>query len=188
MLKSKSEIKSAPTGELVETYNSLTGKSIKKFSSRDAGEKQTAAAFDAKAKTGDSKGSGETEKPASKPTKGQKPDVSPAGKPKSAAKAVPVAAKPVPSLAEQALKPVKPVTAKTGAERGASVKASWDDKSVREARATKNHVKVDGVEYRSVYQAFEKLNLPLGKVIKFRGELKAAGTLKFGDYTFAIVE
>lgn len=41
MIKS-SELKTAPTGELVKTYNELTGKSIKKFSSRASGEKQLA--------------------------------------------------------------------------------------------------------------------------------------------------
>lgn len=42
----KNQIATATTAELVAAYNALTGKNIKKFSSRAAGEKQVAAAFD----------------------------------------------------------------------------------------------------------------------------------------------
>lgn len=40
-------------------------------------------------------------------------------------------------------------------------------------------VMVEGTEYRSVKQAFEELKLPLGRHIKFRMKLKAAGKLDF---------
>ncbi len=43
----------------------------------------------------------------------------------------------------------------------------------------KSAVMVDGTEYRSVKQAFEKLKLPLGRHIKFRMKLKKAGKLDF---------
>lgn len=52
-------------------------------------------------------------------------------------------------------------------------------------------VKADGTEYRSVKQAFEKLKLPLGRHIRFRMALKAAGKLAFehGDkkINFAVI-
>ena len=51
MIKS-SEIKTAPTGELVKAYNELSGKSIKKFSSRAAGEKQVAKLLDSSTEEG----------------------------------------------------------------------------------------------------------------------------------------
>ncbi len=38
----RSEIATAPTAELVKVYNEITGKSIKKFSSREAAERQVA--------------------------------------------------------------------------------------------------------------------------------------------------
>lgn len=38
---------------------------------------------------------------------------------------------------------------------------------------------VNGTEYRSVKQAFEKLKLPLGRHIRFRMALKKAGKLDF---------
>lgn len=55
-----------------------------------------------------------------------------------------------------------------------------------------HHVTVNGVEYRSVKDAFEKLNLPLGKHVKFRSELKNEGKKTFEhdgkEYAFALVE
>lgn len=45
----------------------------------------------------------------------------------------------------------------------------------------RSKVLVNGQEYRSVKQAFEKLKLPLGRHIKFRMKLKAAGKLAFDD-------
>ena len=47
----EAKVKAMPTPELLTLYNSLTGKSIKKFSSRANGEKQTLAALTAKAAT-----------------------------------------------------------------------------------------------------------------------------------------
>jgi hypothetical protein len=41
------------------------------------------------------------------------------------------------------------------------------------------HVTVSGKEFRSVKQAFEKLKLPLGRHIRFRMALKAAGEMVF---------
>jgi hypothetical protein len=58
-------------------------------------------------------------------------------------------------------------------------------------KTSKSRVTVDGEEYRSVAQAFEKLKLPMGRHIKFRMKLKVAGKLAFEhdakSYKFAIV-
>lgn len=44
---------------------------------------------------------------------------------------------------------------------------------------TKHKVTANGVEYGSTTKAFEALKLPLGRHIKFRMKLKAAGKLDF---------
>lgn len=56
---------------------------------------------------------------------------------------------------------------------------SWHDPATAAARAERTHVSVNGVVYRSVRAAFVELGLRLTKHIKFRGELKAAGILRF---------
>ena len=56
------------------------------------------------------------------------------------------------------------------------------------AQVRKSAVTVNGKEYRSVKQAFEMLKLPLGRHIKFRMKLKAAGKLAFDDkHEFKVV-
>jgi hypothetical protein len=70
------------------------------------------------------------------------------------------------------------------------VKKSWGDKKVAAARATKHHVKVGGVVYRSCAEAFQKLKLDFSKCVKFRRELKtsANGRATFDGKTFTLVE
>lgn len=51
----------------------------------------------------------------------------------------------------------------------------------------RTHVKVNGVEYRSVREAFKALGLPDSKHIKFRMELKAAGKKSFDGKVFVTV-
>jgi hypothetical protein len=75
----------------------------------------------------------------------------------------------------------------------AAVAATWANKKVAKARATHNHVRVGGVEYRSVAQAFEALGLPMTRHIAFRLELKAAGRATFNTddgrhYRFTLVK
>ena len=48
-------------------------------------------------------------------------------------------------------------------------------------------MRVGGVEYRSVKDAFEKLKLPLEKHIRFRAELKANGKATFDGHKFMLV-
>lgn len=116
------------TKEMIAEYNRLTGKNIKKFSSRAAGEKQLIAA---RKKHGPEK--------------------------------------------------VETVG------RAEAVRESWNVKKTAAARSKKDNVAVEGHgEFRSVKQAFEKLKLPIGKHIRFRGELKSAGKLAFeyNNHTF----
>lgn len=80
---------------------------------------------------------------------------------------------------------------KPGRDAGSGIKKSWTDADVRAARSLKQRVKVDGVEYRSVAQAFKELKLPYEKHVKFRGGLKASLKANFvhggKTYKFAIV-
>lgn len=77
--------------------------------------------------------------------------------------------------------------------RAKAVADSWKDPKVAAARAERTGVEVTGkgikgtASFDSVRKAFVALGLPLVKHIKFRGDLKAAGTLAFGDYTFKSV-
>lgn len=72
-------------------------------------------------------------------------------------------------------------------DRSAAIAASWCDKNVAAARAQRHAVSVNGTEYRSVAAAFVALGLPMGSHIRFRGALKAAGKLAYGEHNFKIV-
>ena len=82
-------------------------------------------------------------------------------------------------------KPVRKAAAKSS-DRSAAIAASWTDKKVAAARATRHHVRVEDKTYKSVREAFMVLALPLGQHIKFRGALKAAGKADFGGYKFKL--
>ncbi len=88
-------------------------------------------------------------------------------------------------------------------EKGAnseSVKKSWKDDDIHNRRTMRNHVFVTyksqsgetREEFRSVREAFERLNLPHRKHIRFRKELKEIGEKMFewkGDkYLFEVIE
>lgn len=59
----------------------------------------------------------------------------------------------------------------------ASVKESWDDKEVRKARSKKDKVELDGIPYRSFYEALVENDIPVNehktqrKILKAKGEL-----------------
>ena len=74
ILTSQKQIQEASTADLVETYNALTGKSIKKFSSRAIGETQVANAILAAEDRAGHAGVAKGEKPVAKPlaAKGEK--------------------------------------------------------------------------------------------------------------------
>jgi hypothetical protein len=73
-------------------------------------------------------------------------------------------------------------------KRAAAIKESWKDEKTKAARSKREGVSVDGNLYRSTHAAFQALLLPQNKAIAFRAKLKAAGTLKFGEYEFKIVK
>jgi len=171
------DVKTASTAELVAKYNELTGKSIKKFSSRAAGEKQVSAFLSATPKAAAPK------KPAVKSDGVEK--AKPDAKKVESKKAMSDLAKQVASISRSSAK--KKAEAAATVSRSDAVAASWDDPAVKAARSVKNKVKVNGVEYRSVKAAFEALKLPLEKHIVFRGELKATGRKNFEGHTFTIV-
>ena len=80
----------------------------------------------------------------------------------------------------------------TVASRSKSISESWNNPEVAAKRAQRNSVKVGKEVYRSVLEAFKKLQLPVSQHIKFRMALKAAKTAEFklGDqvFTFSLVD
>lgn len=154
------------TSEMVAEYNKLTGKSIKKFSDRKTGERQLASARQT-AETKKLFQGTAASKPSAQPIAAHKEKATP--KPKS---------KPVPRVNIDS--------------RSTAVAASWTNKAVAASRAMRTNVSVSGTVYRSVKEAFEKLDLPLGQHIKFRMELKAEGAKTFEHegkkYNFKAVE
>lgn len=136
------------TAEMVAEYNALTGKAIKKFSSRAAGEKQLAAARSAQPQ----------------PTSEKK---------QMTTKETPIAPK--------------------SEKRSVAISESWSKKDIAEKRARRDNVLVEGVgTFRSVCEAFKKLNLPMNQHIKFRMTVKHDGSGKFEmngkTYNFQLVE
>lgn len=72
------------------------------------------------------------------------------------------------------------------------VRNSWDDEETAQRRGKRHGAQVNGKEiYKSVWAAFEALNLPLSRVITFRKELKQKMTANFEHegttYAFALV-
>jgi hypothetical protein len=80
------------------------------------------------------------------------------------------------------------VAPKKDVDRSAAISASWADPDVRAARTARAKVRVGGVVYRSVREAFQALGLPDSKHIRFRMDLKATGKESFGGHTFVLVE
>lgn len=69
-----------------------------------------------------------------------------------------------------------------------AIAASWTVAETATKRTTRHHVKVEGMFFRSVKQAFEHFELPLKEHIKFRMQLKAAGTLTAYGMEWEIVD
>lgn len=77
--------------------------------------------------------------------------------------------------------------------RSAAIAASWANKAVAQARATRHGVRVTDPNggsgaYKSVRHAFLVLALPLGSHIKFRGQLKASGSAEIGGFKFSLAQ
>ena len=233
------------TSELVDMYNTLTGKSIKKFSSRAAGERQVAAAWaadptamaaDAAARAASAAkveeavaaahadhaasmeeeasdaaddvraAEWEVEAAANKATAaasgdwshtcpgcGATQDITPAGLEGTAAESRNFCHSCSTEWFPETGKLYNAPKASPG--RAAAIAASWANPEVAAARAARATVTVTGpltsfflpdggATYSSVAAAFRALQLPMGKHIKFRGELKAAGVRMFGEFTF----
>lgn len=81
----------------------------------------------------------------------------------------------------------KPAKYSGSGERSEAISKSWADPDVHARRVTRHKVKVNGVEYPSLYQAFVALGLPVSKLIKFRLELKASGKQKFEGNAFVLI-
>jgi hypothetical protein len=88
--------------------------------------------------------------------------------------------KPVKKFADRATaeKRLVPLLPKTKVKTPKAPKA--DHVSREDQRMVKHGVTVDGVEYRSVLQAFQTLNLPIGRHIGFRGKLKTSEKGRLG--------
>ena len=90
---------------------------------------------------------------------------------------------------EQKMAAVRPKKAAAkSTDRSAAIAASWTNKQVAAARATRHAVRVGDKTFKSVREAFMVLALPLGQHIKFRGALKAAGKAEFAGRKFRLVE
>lgn len=165
------------TAEMVAEYNALTGKSIKKFSSRAAGEKQLAAVRAAQPQQepavtehviqelqlthcpccGIHLSNGYTTNTA------QRDDN-------------------MPLLDKHEYMCLGcggefgPLIKGRSAKRSASISNSWNDAEVAAKRSRRDHVSVNGSTYRSVRAAFGALKLPLNQHIRFRMALKESGT------------
>lgn len=87
--------------------------------------------------------------------------------------------------------PRKPYGDAPSASRSEAIAKTWKDPVVAALRAARHKVAVNGVSYDSTPAAFRALRLPMGKMTKFRGALREAGTLDFvlgsEKYTFVIV-
>ena len=151
------------TKDLVALYNKLTDKTISKFSSREAGERQVNAIVKMITKEELAEAiqalgivEQDTVKPAvSKPTKEPTKVPAPAKTPKAKKEAQPAA------------------------NRSDAIAASWKDPKVAAKRAERTHVKASNTVYRSVREAFVALGLPLEKHIKFRMKLKQVAEMTF---------
>lgn len=152
---------------LVALYNTTTGKTVKKFSSRKAGEAQTLKALE--------KSEGALEKFAASDVSAQ--EAAPASSPKKSAK------KP---KTPKAKKPKTPKVAKSAADRSKAIAATWNDPKVKKARSKKDRVTSDGKEYRSLSTAFKELRVPMDGFLGLRKQFKADGKLTHEGHTFKV--
>ena len=159
-INNRNDIMNAKTSDLIAFYNANSEKQVTKFADRRTAEKRCMAIVDGwKAKIDAAK------KPAFRNSDDVVENIRKAEKAKSKTRS------------EMA----SIMSLDTRAKMSAAIRESWNDTEVAAARKQRSAVLVDGVQYRSVGQAFEELGLPMSKCIKFRGELKAAGSLsEFG--------
>lgn len=202
------------TAEMVAEYNILTGKSIKKFSSRAAGEQQLTKARELFAVAQ------QTATVAVQPA--QQPEVNEVTEQTQEAAVVgefvncPQCGAHLDNGVGYHMQEVNGKTIKheefeyaclaCGGEfgpsihrvaksetRSAAVAATWENDQIAAARSARDNVAVNGKgTFRSVAAAFKALGLPMSKHIKFRIEVKSngTGTFKYGEdeYEFRVVK
>lgn len=197
MITTTEQVRAAKTAELVAFYNQATGKSIKKFSSRAAAEKQCIAvlptvAVDVAAEVAvvvaaeepaPAKDNFET----TCPECGESREITAAGPEGTFAgenhNFCHNCSHTWNRFTGKAVKPRKP-----GTNNAAGVSESWKNPMTYQARVTRDGVEVEGKgQFRSVRQAFLILNLPLTKHIGFRKDLKKQKALEFMGLKFKII-
>lgn len=197
------------TAEMVAEYNILTGKSIKKFSSRAAGEQQLTKARELFAVAQQT--ATVAVQPAQQPevnevteqTQGYRYDVD--GCPNCKETENQTYAGQEGTTAEERNfchhcgteywrdtgeiynAPAKSET------RSKAIAATWENDQIAAARSARDNVAVNGKgTFRSVAAAFKALGLPMSKHIKFRIEVKSngSGVFKYGtdEYEFRVVK
>lgn len=68
-----------------------------------------------------------------------------------------------------------------------AIKNSWADPAVRAARAARHPVKVNGIAYRSVSDAWRQLGIPeFQKHAAIRAKVVEEGSAEFGGFKFAL--
>ena len=198
------------TAEMVAEYNTLTGKSIKKFSSRAAGERQLAKARELLAVAKQT--ATVAVQPAQQPEETQVTEESKKsfryevyGCPNCGATEDQTYAGQEGTAAEERnfchrcsteywrdTGEIYKAPANSEA-RSKAIAATWENDQIAAARSTRDNVVVDGKgTFRSVAAAFKALGLPMSKHIKFRIDVKAngSGTFKYGEgeYEFRVVK
>ena len=165
------------TAEMVAEYNTLTGKSINKFSSRAAGERQLAAA-----RANDPKQLPTATEEELNHLFNQETTVEQLAKVRAEA-----------STTEHTQDGKICKAPPKSILRSKAISESWASEKIAKKRARRDNVAVEGVgTFRSVHEAFKKLNLPLNHHIKFRMAVKqdGSGVFETGDkkYHFKLVE
>ena len=181
------------TAEMVAEYNALTGKSIKKFSSRAAGEKQLAKVRSEVSPSADKvvEQQGFRYDVDGCPGCGATEDQTYAGQEGTKAEERNFCHHCSTEYWRDTGKIYK-AHAKS-VNRSKSISESWNNPEVAAKRAQRHGVVGAGSgAFRSVLEAFKSLNLPQSGHIKFRMALKAQGkgTFEYGGktYEFTIVE
>lgn len=198
------------TAEMVAEYNLLTGKSIKKFSSRAAGEQQLTKARELLAVAKQT--ATVAVQPAQQPEETQVTeevkksfDYAVDGCPNCGATEDQTYAGEEGTTAEERnfchhcsteywrdTGEIYKAPAKSDT-RSKAIAATWENDQIAAARSARDNVAVDGHgTFRSVAAAFKALGLPMSKHIKFRIEVKSNGTgiFKYGtdEYEFRVVK
>lgn len=198
------------TAEMVAEYNLLTDKSIKKFSSRAAGEQQLAKARELLAVAKQT--ATVAVQPAQQPEETQVTeevkksfDYAVDGCPNCGATEDQTYAGEEGTTAEERnfchhcsteywrdTGEIYKAPAKSDT-RSKAIAATWENDQIAAARSARDNVAVDGHgTFRSVAAAFKALGLPMSKHIKFRIEVKSNGTgiFKYGtdEYEFRVVK